>query len=230
MEASSHRQSQHRATCTSLLQPTCAFLRDEVHHPGSRVRKITFIAWHPAPLDLHQGGEAPGHHHCKHGHTRENMARAETMARSRLRSFWHVRAHNAVSLPSFGAPLPHFTVFSRLFFQRITIVFLPARLALSPAWSTLFPGSPGSLQRQTPRASTNQWCAGPLRFDTNAARTRDQGTTGSSLERTGERPDRHRGPHTGDNRGSVTLAVWPSGMRGEWLTETGYGRVVCLGG
>jgi hypothetical protein len=61
-----------------------------------------------------------------------NTAHTETMVRLALRSFWHVRAHNAVSLPSFGAPLPHFTVFSRLFFQRITIVFLPARLALLP--------------------------------------------------------------------------------------------------
>jgi hypothetical protein len=48
------------------------------------------------------------------------------MARSRLRSFWPVRAQNALSLPSFGASLPHFTVFSRLFFQRITIIFLPS--------------------------------------------------------------------------------------------------------
>jgi hypothetical protein len=76
MEASSHRQSQHRATCTSLLQPivcvpqrrgssswlTCAL--DLLHH------------LHLAPLDLHYGGEAPGHH-CTHGHTRENTACAE---------------------------------------------------------------------------------------------------------------------------------------------------------
>jgi hypothetical protein len=128
-------RQQHHRSVEPQTEPTLSYMY--VLAPAHRARSsetrfiilahvcpISFIAWHPAPLDLHQGGEAPGHHRT--GNVGETEPPTETMARSALRSFRHVRAQKGVSRPTFGAPLPHFTVFSRLFFQRITIVFLPA--------------------------------------------------------------------------------------------------------
>jgi hypothetical protein len=78
-------------------------------------------------VDLHDGGEALGHHHYKHG-TRRNHGKIEVAL------FLGKSCSQRRVTPLIWCTIAALhRVFPSFFFQRITIVFLSARLALPPA-------------------------------------------------------------------------------------------------